>query len=74
MEVVPKDENNCVGLSSINHKLSFYCDKAPYIRYISEVDYQSKLKDLLYNEKYYKIEHFKIDPELVRYRRLLKDT
>ena len=35
----------------LNDCLFIYCDKAPNIAYISEVDYRSKLKDLFDTRK-----------------------
>ena len=46
----------------------------PNLAFISEKDYQSKLSDLFDNDRFSKILNFKIEPELIAFRKLLRET
>ena len=63
-----------LDFKKLNESLFIYCDKSPNIAYITETDYKSKLNDLFDNQHFSKIENFRIEKELVAFRKLLRET
>ena len=63
-----------LNFKKLNNSLSIYCDKSPCLAYISEEEYKAKLCDLFDNEKFTRIQNFKIEKELKAFRLLFRAT
>ena len=57
-----------------NDAIFVFCDKSSQVAYINQKDYDSKVSDLFDNSRFEKFIDFKIEPHLIEYRKLLRET
>ena len=63
-----------LDFKKLNKSLFLFVDKSPNLCYITMKEYDKKLGDLFLNDKFELIHNFKIEKELVEFRKLIRET